>query len=273
MLTAPLPEYGRPPVVEVVCGIAFEPLDGLLVPYLGLLWETFRSDYPICRELPPIAKIVERFGGEPSGPEMPDIRSPLVRFLTSDEQRVVQVQRDRFLCNWKKVDDAQAYPRYPAVIDCFRRNLDGFEHFLACNGLGALSAIQYELTYVNHIPQGEGWTGTEDIDAVFPALHSAELVARSSSHLEAVNCGFSFTLPDIDSRLRVTLANARRRNDNVDILSLDLLVRGLPKDTSREAMWRWFDTAHHAIVKVFSELTSEDVQNEVWYRKGSVRAQ
>jgi hypothetical protein len=32
-----LPKYQNPPVVEVVCGILFKPLDKLLAPHLGML--------------------------------------------------------------------------------------------------------------------------------------------------------------------------------------------------------------------------------------------
>lgn len=39
-----LPDYDRPPVIEVVSGIMFQPIKALAGPYLGVLWEKFKPD-------------------------------------------------------------------------------------------------------------------------------------------------------------------------------------------------------------------------------------
>jgi uncharacterized protein (TIGR04255 family) len=52
-----LPSFGKPPVIEVVCGVQFEPVEGLLAPHLGSFWDQIRSEFPRCREVPPL------FGG------------------------------------------------------------------------------------------------------------------------------------------------------------------------------------------------------------------
>jgi hypothetical protein len=56
-----LPEYDNPPVNEVVCGILFETLGKLLSPYLGVLWEKYKPEYPECREVAPLVPVVESF--------------------------------------------------------------------------------------------------------------------------------------------------------------------------------------------------------------------
>ena len=60
-LNKTLPDFVKPPVNEVVCGIQFQPLKGMTVPYLGLLWQKFRPEYPKCREVAPLIPVVERF--------------------------------------------------------------------------------------------------------------------------------------------------------------------------------------------------------------------
>jgi hypothetical protein len=59
-----LPDYEKPPVIEVVCGILFEPIKGLTAPYIGVLWEKFKSEYPRCKEVAPLVPVIERFDEE-----------------------------------------------------------------------------------------------------------------------------------------------------------------------------------------------------------------
>ena len=120
-----LPKFEKPPVIEVVCGIQFEPLTSLLAPHLGVLWERYKQDYPHCREVAPLAPVLERFEGLPSVELQLSDTPPLPRtwFIHQDETGIVQVQRDRFLHNWKKVRDEDEYPHYEKVIGMFRDRL------------------------------------------------------------------------------------------------------------------------------------------------------
>ena len=58
-----LPEYKTPPVIELVCGVLFQPLQKFLTPHLGLLWEKFKEEYPIPKDIVPLPPVVETFGG------------------------------------------------------------------------------------------------------------------------------------------------------------------------------------------------------------------
>src|SRR6266545_3182497 len=125
----PLPEYGRPPVNEVVCGVLFKSLDHFLTPYLGRLWDSFKGEYPTCEEAPPIIPIVETFGERrtQSKPEFAEIPpQPRVWFVHANRNGIIQVQRDRFLHNWRKIRPKDEYPRYRNVISMFQSHLSQF---------------------------------------------------------------------------------------------------------------------------------------------------
>jgi hypothetical protein len=194
---------------------------------------------------------------------------PLPRnwFIHKDERGIIQVQRDRFLHNWRKLTDTDEYPRYHSVIGMFRERFSVFEEFLQENGLGGIDPLQYEMTYVNHVPQGSGWDSLADVGAVFPDLCWRKTEGRFLPDFEGINWQSMFPLPERTGRLHVAVKHARRRTDNLPILSLDLTVRGMPKDPAREAMWRWFDTAREWIVRGFADLTSDEVQRTVWGRQ------
>lgn len=262
-----LPKYENPPVIEVVCGVQFNPLENLTGPQLGLFWKRLKPDYPICREMPPLTPAVERFEGEPGIKlEFTNI-PPMPRywFTHKAQNGIVQVQRDRFLHNWKKVKPDEPYPHYDSVIKTFRDQLDSFEVFLRESEIGGLQAYQYELTYVNHIPQGDGWNDLPEVGNVFPAFASQESCHQTFlPKCEVINWRTTFRMPENKGRLHASLSQGAV--DEKPLLNLNMTARGMPSDSSRDAMWEWFDLAHTWIVRGFADLTSEEQQRDVWRR-------
>ncbi|MGE3966455.1 MAG: TIGR04255 family protein [Planctomycetota bacterium] len=260
-----LPSYERPPVIEVVCGVQFEPLE-ILMTHLGLLWQQF-PDYPTVIEVAPLIPVIEKFGEEQAlRLHMTDL-PPMARtwFLHRDETGIVQIQKDRFLHNWKKVRESDDYPRFGTVIGLFRDRLTTFETFLRDVGLGDLRPTQYELTYVNHIPQGEGWGTMADFGRLFPGLTSSG-VAGFLPSMEQCNLRSAYVLPNQHGRLHVTIRTATGVDDKKPVIVLELTARGFPGTADRDGMWRWFDLAHEWIVRGFSDLTSPEVQKAQWKR-------
>ena len=264
-----LPDYERPPVVEVVCGILFKSIEKLLAPHFGLLWEKYKTEYPVCREVPPLAPAIERFEKAPridlQLAEVPPL--PRIWFVHKNDNGIIQIQRDRFLHNWKKVLPEDEYPRYPQVIELFKDRLSRFESFLSENDLGVMEPRQYEMTYINHIPQGEGWTKLNEIGKVFPDFSLRADGHRFLPEPDGINWRTSFALPDEAGRLHVTIRHAKLHDSGLPVLLLDLTVRGIGKDRSPQGMADWFDLAREWIVRGFTDLTGEDVQKNIWRRK------
>ena len=262
-----LPNFDKPPVREVVCGITFKSLEAFQAPYLGALWQAIRADYPKCVEQPPLAQVIESYE-RPSPKESVEVLRglPLPRlwFLSSDETRVLQVQRDRLLHNWKKVRPEDEYPRYPRVVKMFKDALNRFESLLGAEDLGAIEPLQYELTYVNHISIEREWSDLSGIGALLPDLSWRNTPGRFLPSPEMINLRASFVLPERQGRLHINTQNATQVSDQQDIVRLDLTVRGMPPDRSRDSMWQWFDLAREWIVKSFVDITDPQVQAEVW---------
>jgi hypothetical protein len=191
---------------------------------------------------------------------------PRIWFVHQSETGIIQVQRDRFLHNWKKVRPEDEYPRYTNVIELFRKHLATFDSFVTDVGLGGIEPLQYELTYVNHVPQGEGFESLDRIGKVFPDFGWRHTESRFLPMPERVNWRTSFILPDRAGRLHATIRNGARRDDNRPILLLELTARGFGKDNSRAEMWEWFNLGHEWIVRTFADLTDADVQRNVWRR-------
>jgi uncharacterized protein (TIGR04255 family) len=264
-----LPEYDNPPVNEVVCGILFKRIDALLNPYLGILWEQYKPEYSECLEVVPLIPVIESFD-TPSPPEPQlDLEAPLLPrtwFVHANGNGVIQVQRDRFLHNWRKIRQDDEYPRYRNVISMFQSHLSQFTQFLEQNNLGVVTPLQYELTYINHILQGEGWETIRDVEKVFPNF--AWQVSKDSflASPESVNWQTNFVLPNQAGRLHTKLQSATRRGDGHPLFVFELTVRGIGSYTTLDTMWKWFELAHEWVVRGFADLTDPQVQKDIWRR-------
>ena len=266
---APLPEYQRPPVIEVVCGAMFQPINSLLAPHLGLLWAKLRSEFPHCQEVLPLAPVIERPDGQATvDVELSDIPPlPRIWFVSDQGNAIVQVQRDRLHYNWKKVEPQDEYPRYSKVLKNFQQVWELFQSFLSESNLGRLQPKQYELTYINHIPQGDGWETLADVGGVFPDMSWRQNPERFLPEASAINWRTSFMLPDQSGRLHVSVTSAIRLHDKHPMLRFDLTVRSFAVDGNPDSMWPWFDLAHEWIVRGFADMTSAEIQRDIWRRQ------
>ena len=266
---ADLPRYDNPPVIEVVCGVQFKPLTKFLVGHYGALWQRFKPEYSQCKEAAPLASRVERFDALPVSDEPPEFL-PRTWFADKRQSRIVQVQRDRFLHNWRKT--AGKYPHYEKIVGLFKDHYATFLAFIADNNLGKVEPLQYEMTYVNHVPKSAGWETLEEFGEVFPDFpwRSDDPWRRGKKRFlpkpDGRNLVLHFTFPDKSGRLYVTIRNGFRRKDRQPVLLLDLTVRGIEAENSAGTMERWFEVAHDWIVRGFADLCSREVQTNVWRR-------
>ncbi len=263
-----LPDYERPPVIEVVYGMQFSPLIELRTPQIGLLWQTIKADYPKFKEMPVLAPVIERFDQE-GKTEQPTLEflqeAPLPRmfFLDAHENWVMQIQNDRFLHNWKRVNDDDVYPRYIAVSGKFFQGWDRFCEFCRSEGISKPKLNQLELTYINHIPVRANSTIGDEITAIFP-----DIVWRKNHEFlpvpESLSWKTSFLLPNNQGRLHVSLRHAMRIKDKTPTLLLELTARGIPQTPELPQIMEWFSLSREWIVRGFSDLTNSEVQKNVW---------
>lgn len=258
--------YENPPVVEVVCGVLFKPDPKLTVAHVGRLWEALGKGFDKVQEVPPLLSFVERF--DPPQPEAkgiaegrPTLLMPRVWFVSGDGDHLVQFQRDRFLCNWRKLTPEHKYPDYDWVIAEFYRHLEQFEEFSRRELGSAPSYVQYELTYINHMLAGGGWNDLGDLGSVLPDFTWRKQDGRFLPVPQGLDWRLTYELPEKQGRLHVHAANGERESDNQKLLLLDLTARGYGDDLKK-----WFDLAREWIVKGFTDLTGPSMQKSIWRR-------
>jgi uncharacterized protein (TIGR04255 family) len=186
-------------------------------------------------------------------------------FFNQDETRLIQVQNNLFLHNWRKVVPTERYLHYDDLRPHFEREWQGFREFLEQEALGAPKVSLCEVTYVNHIDRGSGWETFADLSGLFPNwspktsedyLPSPELVAMNAS----------YALKGLDGRLQISVQPAVRQTDAKETIQLTVTVRCKPSSSSNEDIYRGLDDARKWVVLGFTDFTSPKM-HKLWGRK------
>ena len=270
---ADLPDFKSPPVTEVVLGVQFNTVGRFLSPHLGLVWDRFRSTFPNIEEHPTIPPIFETFGPNPqffpgvafqvsTGAEMPRIF-----FMNSNRTQLLQVQRDRFLHNWRKVGTGDDYPRFEHMLDTFADGFQTFTRVLSDQGMGSVAPNQCEVTYINQIPAQENESHFE----IFNRLFRQQAVGTTFDDLgapEDMRFLIRYVMRDADrapiGRLIVS-AEPARRNDGVGIIQLTLTAMGKPHAADMDGVIDFLQQGRLHIVRGFTSITSDTMHN-IWER-------
>lgn len=259
-----LPEFLRPPVVEVVlavqaAGAAFSE------PRFDGAWSDILSRFPNIRAQPALPPIREEFGppavGAFSALQLFALPGMLYVLSSDDGRRLVQVQPDRIAVNWRKAQADDEYPRYRVLVDEFERTLLLLST-AAPNGDGA-RYDWVEVTYVNHVETAEATDAHRFPGRVLvglePVTSPAPLLA-----LDDYQFACRYVIGDGEAeplgRLNVQATTAIRNADGQPIVVLTLTARVRVADGHvRGAL----DRAHEAIVRSFRAVTPADM-HEAW---------
>lgn len=269
----PLPNYENPPVVEVAISAQFNTLDELTVPLLGLIWSEFKKEFPRTRDLAPLNPILEFFGPIPQPRKLEfqlDIKPQLPRcwFLNDDQTRLLQIQNDRFIHNWRKAQ-GQDYIRYKNIIKSFEEHYSKFETYLEREGIQKPVFNQCEITYVNAITTNEFWQTHNQLselikvykpltdDPFLPMIENAQITER-------------YLIPGADGkprgRLYVMVEPAFDPKTQEPVYLMKLIARGKPDGEDLSSFLAFCDIAREWIVRGFAALTTKKMSDDIWRR-------
>ena len=263
-----MPTFKNPPVSEVVLSVEFSPLENWSSSYALLLGASLIKEYPKMELQQPLPSEQEKFGDEFWQPpqirfEMLDQNNNRFWFMSEPSNWLIQVQRDRFVLNWKKVTGNEEYPRYEQSIrKRFLSELDRFFKFVEDNAIGTIKATQCEVTYVNDIPHGEYWDSIAEAAKLFTILSNNDN-AKLLGEMETIAVNGSYLIPDGKGRLRFSINHALRSIDKKEVLNMSLTARGRPLSTDKESIINWIDMGREWVVKGFEDLTTKKA-HDMW---------
>lgn len=266
-------KYQTPPVVEIVCGVQFDALQKLFTPHLGPIWELYKKEgYTGCEEHPPLPRRIEPLHRAPlrqitlnqeTGPPFPRIW-----FLHETAEKIIQIQRDLFIFNWRAFKPESQYPGLDSIVNDFEKHFRCFEGFMMTQS-EPIKQLQYQLSYLDHIPKGEGWENLGDLGLILNKLITKSREGHFLDRAENINWRTSFQL-STDARLSVTIRN-RTLQQNREVLQAEWTARGPLTSTSikKNAVMlppsrEWFTLAREQIRQKFMNLFGEDIQTKMW---------
>ncbi|MGH7924592.1 MAG: TIGR04255 family protein [Candidatus Binatus sp.] len=270
---SPLPEFSRPPLVEVALSVQFEPI-ALHAAHFGLFWQRIRSRFPKTSEQPPLPPVIERFGVMPLLQQQVQFGMgmllPRCWFTNDEDSELLQLQSDRLILNWRKLgNESIEYPRYRKLRVELEQEYSLLGSFLKDERLGELRPTQCELTYVNQIvlPRPATPSGSLNPLSVFSAWQP--LIDSFLPEPETAGTTLSFVMPGPNSapagRLYFTSGSSVRISDNNPMIQFQVICRGAPDGPGAEAVFRFMDIAHDWAVRGFASITSKEMQTK-WGR-------
>lgn len=265
-----LPEYSDPPVDETVLAIQFAPIQGFGIPHFGLYWERIRERYPSYEVQQPIPSVTEQmaphFRSMQIGFQL--VATPELRcwYVDKSGNQLFQLQRDRFMFNWRRVKGDEPYPRYQTLCSTLKEEWLGFRDFLKSENLEAPQVNQCEVTYVNNIEYDNGWSGYGELHKVINAW--AEPPATMFLPVpERVNLEAHYRWNDDAGRLHVSLQPVLRARDGKEVLQMTLVARGAPRSLDDDGVFDCLDHCRKWVVKGFADFTTKTIQTKIWGRK------
>ena len=261
------PNYTKPPVSETILGVQFDWLPLLMNAHLGAFWRSLGEDWPNPTDAPALDPQFERFGE----PNWQPIRLQLkladssfrMQIKNAAGNRMIQVQNGRLHFNWIKIGDS-GYPRYSEVLPGFIEAFEKFRGFVETSELGSIVANQWEVTYVNQIPQGTVWNRPADW-GFFQPINSAENI-NDIAELESFSGEWHYVIPKQRGRLHVQWQHGRQPGADRDSIVLTLTARG-PINKEAGNLIDGLNLGHNTIVEAFRRLMS-DTANKFWDLKG-----
>jgi len=265
---ADLPEFDRPPVVEVAIGVQFEAIKSFRQAHVGLFWNQIRTDYPTTQDQPRLEMPIEALDPGLAWPSLKIelIDSPPVHrawFASLDESLLVQVQDDRLIHNWRH--RGGGYPRFEPLLDLFWSHVSRYESAMTDARLSLTPIQQAEVMYSN-------WIAVESMEQFFRPSIAAEVAIPGigpKPDMERWAAWYPVREEtELVGRLAVEAQPARRVEDGKVLagFQLSLTFRApVIAGATRGGISSLLGIGRNAIVKTFAEVTTETMHKE-WGR-------
>jgi uncharacterized protein (TIGR04255 family) len=263
----PLPTFDRPPLVETVLSVQFEPQRKITNAHLGAFWARHRDSWPEVQHRSPIEPNSEVLGEAgawlPRRLQLTLSQNPETRLQLVNQQqdRMLQIQNGRLVYNWRR--GANPYPRFSTINQEFTEVWTKFHDFIQDEGFPAPVPTQWEVVYVNHVDRGELWQHSSDWADLVPGMFSAMKAPESIATPESWSGQRIFRLKDDYGRLYVDAIP--HFADEVERLVLRLTARG-PTTGNDKVMTYDLNLGHESIVLMFDALISDKARRH-WGRK------
>lgn len=242
-------EFRNSPLNEVVLGMQFNGATFSSNNIIDII-EIFNKEFPEISENPPLPSIVE-------SPTMPRIERFLNSFFSRkfiihrNKNKLIQVQLDRLLFNWRKEDAKLDYPRFENVYSDFENIYDKINSELELQITSKIN--QYEFTYVDHI-----YLDSFDLESY--TLKKVLNILDKISNIKDLNIAYSIPKEELGGVLTTSIKSAKSKKDNRKLFVLENTCRGFDPTITMDD---WFAKAHKNLLDNFINIITDEAK-KVW---------
>lgn len=261
-----LPEFTSPPLVEVAFAVQFQELHQFSQVDMGLFWNSIRETFPNYKDRPRLDPMPDPIQPKAHRPfELNIVRaSPVDRvwFISSDEQRLVQLQPDRLAMNWRNQENGgDPYPRFDNLVEEFADLWGKFTDFCAARELDSPQASVTELLYVNRIE-------ARSLSDILRPVERFELSLQETPGPLETSVRIVSPIVSAEERLGLLriVAEPIVLQEQVSTFKMDLAARVSPASSDWTSLRSSFELGRRAIVANFDELTESDL-HKAWGRR------
>ena len=245
---------------EVVHSIHFKVVDNLLSPHLGVFWQTIKDDgFTKVSEHPPVNPVLEPSENPRRRTEF-EINLPeptRIWFTHSNNNKILQVQRDRFTFNWRKTNSGNEYPGYPSIFEIFEKYYNKFRQFIRENEIGLVTPLHYELGYVYHFPQGDKWNSLNNIGTFLALFIDSQQANSFWSGVKNLNLRASFPILNSRCWLHLGVSDIVKLPEQQQTLQTDFRALNFQVNTDID-MREWFQSAYNEIYNKVDSLFTDN---------------
>lgn len=268
----PLPRFNKPPIIELAFSVQFDPLPGFKTVHYGKWADRVKERFPVLEDQPPLDDMVEVFDSLPRRVAVQFVEGvppPRVWYITKDKGHLIQLQNNRIVYNWRKLQADDAYPSYEKLREKFRTELGEFLDFVKSEQLGEFRASLCELAYFNHIFGTGVWNGHYELDKVL-SLVSGKYSELYLPPAERFQFHGAWVFRDEGGaplgRLRLTAVPEFRMSDRQPVFVTQMTARGVPRGQGIDGILGFMDIGHEWIVRGFAAVTTPEM-HAAWERQ------
>jgi len=255
-----LPDFGQPPLIEVVLGIQFDTPAGYQQIYAKNVWDLYKDRFPSVQEMSALPPTFEVFSDRPVNSMNINFHAGATHdrfwFISKDGEQLIQFQNNKILHNWRKRNNP--YPRFEEIVLNFENETRALSDFFITDFQEEISINQCEITYVNQLP----------IDSEFSLSEWFTLFGRDM-RIDEGRFVFIEHLRDEEgakyARL-VTSMGSAISEDGAPVIRFDITVRGKPKGTDLMSAINFLREGRIKIVNHFTSITTKSAHKK-WGRK------
>ncbi|MDZ7777255.1 MAG: TIGR04255 family protein [Bacteroidales bacterium] len=234
-------------MAELVVGVQFDQsiFDSTVI---FDFYQKIKDKFPKIREDNLLPEIIEKTESlNETNTQNSNIKSSRKLFFNSKETKLIQIQHNKLLFNWRKAGGNEEYPHFDNVYAEFKKIYEKLTEKKNQNTIN-----QYEVTYVDHINMKDFGIEAFNTNSIlsFNNFDNKEVIKSIFQH-------FSIPQIDLNGNINLQVQSAIRNDDKSKVLVIESTCRGYSTNVSFD---EWYNIAHERLVNQFEKMTTENAQ-------------